>query len=264
MQRFIGIDFSGGVNAGRKIWIASGRVENKVLLIETCLRGEALPDSSRERAACLAALRIFIRSVGEALVGLDFPLSLPADLMCDQTWLQFIRSFSDRYATPQAFRQACRRIAHGSELKRRTDIAAKTPFSPYNLRVYRQTYFGLRDVIVPLVRERAVCVRPMQSGRLGVPSLIEICPASTLKRMKWYRPYKGRASARRAARLMILQSLQREGVQLTSRLKPTVLADPEGDALDSILATWAAYRARSQLDRIPHDPLYQREGYVFV
>ena len=264
MQRFIGIDFSGGVIAGRKIWIASGRAEHDTFLIETCTRGEALPDSSRERAVCLAALRTFIRSSGEALIGLDFPLGLPADLMNGQTWLEFIRSFPECYPTPQHFRKACLQAAHGRELKRCTDIEMKTPFSPYNLRLYRQTYYGLRDVIAPLVYERSVRVRPMQSNRSGVPNLIEICPASTLKQMAWYRPYKGRAIERRAARSMILRSLQRAGVQLAGQLKPIVLADPEGDALDSILAAWAAYRSRSQLDHVPRFPLYPREGYVFV
>src|SRR5512141_2705512 len=101
MQRIIGIDFSGGANAGRKIWIASGRVDNGVLLVEHCLRGEALPGSSRRRAECLAALRAHIRSTGEALIGLDFPLGLPRVLMNGQTWLQFIRGFADRFTTPQ-------------------------------------------------------------------------------------------------------------------------------------------------------------------
>ncbi len=264
MQRIIGIDFSGGVNAGRKIWIASGRVETDGLLIENCARGEALPDSNRRRAECLAALRAFIRSAGEALIGLDFPLSLPRQLMNGQSWLQFIHAFAGRFAAPQHFRQACLRAAHGRELKRRTDIEAKTPFSPYNLRLYRQTYYGLRDVIAPLVRERAVRVLPMQSRQAGPPSLIEICPASTLKQLNWYHPYKGRSSPHRAARVAIVRSLQCEGVQLAGRLKPIVLADPEGDALDSIIAAWAAYRSLSQLDRVPRDPLYHREGYVFV
>ncbi len=261
---FIGIDFSGGVNAGRKIWIARGRAENDVLLIETCLQGEALPDSSRDRAGCLTALRAFMRSTGEGLIGLDFPLSLPCELLQGQTWLQFIRSFTERFATPQQFRQACWRAARGRELKRRTDVEARTPFSPYNLRLYRQTYYGLRDVIVPLVCERAVRVLPMQSRRAGLPSLIEICPASTLKRLSWYHPYKGRSSQHRAARLAIWQSLQGQGVQLTDQLQPIVLADTEGDALDSILAAWAAYRARTQIDRGRFEPPYRREGYVFV
>jgi hypothetical protein len=229
MQHIIGIDFSGGVSAGRKIWIARGRVENNVLVIETCVRGEALPGSGRERTACLAALRAFLQSTGDAIIGVDFPLGLPRELMRGQTWLQFLHAFAGRFATPQHFRQACWRAARGRELKRRTDIEAKTPFSPYNLRLYRQTYFGLRDVIAPLVQERSVRVLPMQTSR------------ST-----------------------ILRSLQREGVQLAGWLEPIVLADPEGDALDSIVAAWAAYRALPQLDRMPRALLYRQEGCVFI
>jgi hypothetical protein len=82
--------------------------------------------------------------------------------------------------------------------------------------------------------------------------------------MDEYHPYKGRSISQRTARLMILRSLQRAGVQLAGQLKPIVLADPEGDALDSILAAWAAYRALPYLDRRPRDPLYLREGCVFV
>jgi Protein of unknown function (DUF429) len=264
MRRFIGIDFSGGVNAGQKIWIASGRIKHDALLIDTCIRGEALPDSSRERTMCLAALCGYIRSTGDAFIGLDFPLGLPRELMKDQTWLQVLHSFADRFATPQHFRQACLRATQGRELKRRTDVEAKTPFSPYNLRLYRQTYFGLRDVIAPLVCERSVRVLPMQRRRAGLPRLIEICPASTLKQLNRYRPYKGRSIQHRAARLTILRTLQRESVELAGRLKPIVLADPEGDALDSVIGAWAVYRLRSQLDRVPRDPLYKREGYVFV
>ena len=264
MQRFIGIDFSGGVNAARKIWIAVGRVENDALLIDTCLRGEALPGSGRERTECLGRFARLSDRPASALIGVDFPLGLPRALLGGQTWPQFIRSFSERYTTPQQFRQACLDAAHGRELKRRTDVEAKTPFSPYNLRLYRQTYYGLRDVIVPLVIERSVRVLPMQSRQASLPSLIEICPASTLRWKNWYRPYKGRSVEQRAARVMLLRSLQRASVQLAGQLKPIVLADPEGDALDSLLAAWAAYRSQTQIDRRPSHLLYKREGYVFV
>ena len=264
MPSIFGIDFSGSVNAGQKIWIASGRVEDDRLVIEKCIRGEALPGSSRVRAACLAALREFICSAGDSLIGLDFPLSVPGELLAGQTWLQFIRTFEMRFATPQQFRQDCFNRSPGRELKRRTDRETRTPFSPYNLRLYRQTFYGLHDVIAPLVRQRAVRVLPMQVRHPGLPGLIEICPASTLKRIMLYHPYKGRSSERRAERLTIIRALRRAGVQLAGQLKLIVLADPEGDALDSVLAAWAAFRAWPQIDRQPFDHLYRREGYVFV
>ena len=129
-MRIFGIDFSGGMNAGRKIWIAVARVEGQTLLIEDCFRGEALPDSGRDRTRCLVALRTFIRSAGEALIGLDFPFSLPRELIHEKRWNSFIRSFPDRFATPQQFRQSCLTAAHGREMKRLTDIETRTPFSP--------------------------------------------------------------------------------------------------------------------------------------
>jgi hypothetical protein len=266
MQRIIGVDFSGGAQAGRKIWIAAGRVEDNRLLIDECVRGVALPDSSRDRAQCLAALRAFIRSAGDALIGFDFPLSLPRQLIAEKQWTPFIRSFPARYGTPQDFRRACFTAAHDRELKRVTDVETKTPFSPYNLRLHRQTYFGLRDVISPLVRDRSVCVLPLQPARSDVPRLIEICPASTLKRMELYFPYKGKAIEQREARALIWRSLQREGLNLAGRLKPIVLADPEGDALDSIIAAWATYQVRTAIARgfDRAKPEYRIEGYVYA
>jgi hypothetical protein len=266
MQRIIGVDFSGGAQAGQKIWLAVGRVEDDRLFIDECVRGAALPDSSRDRSRCLAALRAFIRSAGDALIGLDFPLSLPHELIAEKRWEQFIRSFPTRYAVPQDFRRACFTAAHERELKRVTDIEARTPFSPYNLRLYRQTYYGLRDVISPLVHDRSVCVLPLQSVRSGVPHLIEICPASTLKSMNLYRPYKGKSIEQRETRALIWRSLQHEGLKLASRLKPIVLADPEGDALDSIIAAWATYQARTMIDRgiDRARPEYRMEGYVYA
>lgn len=266
MQRIIGVDFSGGTQAGQKIWLAVGRVEDDRLLIDECVRGAALPGSSRDRTRCLAALRAFIRSAGNALIGLDFPFGLPCELIAEKQWTAFIRSFPARYTTPQDFRQACFLAAHARELKRVTDVETKTPFSPYNLRLYRQTYYGLRDVIGPLVRERSVCVLPLQPPRSGVPHLIEICPASTLKRMKRYLPYKGKSAEQGEARALIWRSLQREGLGLAGRLKPIVLADPEGDALDSVIATWAAYQAQKAIEQGSDrtKPVYRIEGYVYA
>jgi hypothetical protein len=81
-----------------------------------------------------------------------------------------IRGFAERFATPHFDRRlrALRR-----ELKRRTDIETATPFSPYNLRLYR-THYGLRDVIALLVRSDLVRVYDEAADR--VPRLIETAP----------------------------------------------------------------------------------------
>jgi len=135
--RVYGVDFSGAVDAGRRIWIASGVIEKRALRIEECRRGEALPGSGRAREQCLAALREFIRSRRGCAFGLDFPFGLPRALVKEASWEEFVRAFPDRYSTPEEFRDVCQRASCGVELRRATDRESRTPFSPYNLRVYR-------------------------------------------------------------------------------------------------------------------------------
>ena len=265
--RIFGVDFSGAVDAGRKIWIAAGRLADERLVIEDCYCGAALPHSTPDRARCLAALQAFIASTEHAVFGLDFPLSLPRTLMAEPTWEQFIRSFPGRYGTPQQFRQKCRQAAQGRELKRVTDVETRTPFSPYNLRLYRQTYYGLRDVVNPLVQSGSVCVLPLQRPRARLPWLIEICPASTLKQMNLYVAYKGRSAEHRAARSRLLRAIEKSGsLSMPPPIRSRVIDDPEGDALDSVIGAWATHRAWEETDRLldRSQAIYTIEGRVFV
>jgi hypothetical protein len=266
-RSLFGVDFSGATDAGRKIWIAAGRVDGHTLRIDTCRCGETLPGSSRERAHALGALRTLVGEVGPSIFGLDFPLSLPEPLLQSQSWARFVCAFARRYPSPQAFRGACLAAASGKELKRVTDRESKTPFSPYNLRLYRQTYYGLRDLIEPLVRARLASVLPMQRPQPDRPWLIEICPASTLKQLYLYTPYKGRQPQHQAARASIVRAIRQIGpVRLSRPVASSVVADPEGDALDSVIAALAVYRVwRDQvLSTASFRRVYRREGYVFV
>jgi hypothetical protein len=267
VRRIYGVDFSGAVDAGRKIWITSGIVRASRLIVEDCFQGAALPGATKDRTRCLAALRAFIGDAGPSIFGLDFPLGLPRELLGRDSWAAFIREFPHRFEAPQFFRQWCLAAAGGRELKRRTDREARTPFSPYNLRLYRQTYFGLRELISPLVRRRKVCVRPMQTARLGLPWLIEICPASTLKQRQLYVPYKGKSIGHRAARSSILRSISRaESIELAAPIRSRLLDDPEGDALDSFIAAAAVFGALESPQRLNglFDQIDALEGRVFV
>lgn len=78
-------------------------------------------------------------------------------------WEDFVRSFAERCSDPQHFKEACRAADGGRELKRVTDKESHTPFSPYNLWLYRQTYFGIRDLLRPLVHDGLVSVLRMQN-----------------------------------------------------------------------------------------------------
>ena len=144
-----GVDFSGAKDAGKKIWIARGIIQEDVLLITECSKAEDKLGSGRGRDQSLKALREFISKQKDSIFGLDFPFGIPKSLVKEESWEKFVSSFEDIYTTPEEFRRLCKSLFEGKELKRFTDIEAKTPFSPYNLRLYRQTYFGIRDVLGP-------------------------------------------------------------------------------------------------------------------
>jgi hypothetical protein len=110
-----------------------------------------------------------------------------------------VTSFSERYPDAEAFRAICREQAGDRELKRVTDVETRTPFCVYNLRLYRQTFYGIRDVLGPLMRTGSVSVLPMQPADPQKSWVVEICPASTLKSKGLYVPYKGNLARPSAA-----------------------------------------------------------------
>lgn len=265
--RVYGIDFSGAAQAGEKIWIAEGVIEGMTLRIEACYRGADLPGSGPGRERCLPALRDFIGDGEAGVFGLDFPFGLPRALVKENTWEDFVLSFPDHYCDPEAFRDACRTAAGGSEWKRITDQESRAPFSPYNIRLYRQTYFGVQSVLAPLVREGAACVLPMQAALPGRPWLMEICPASTLKREHLYMPYKGKSREYYQARARILKAIEETTLlSAPAPLQSTILDDPGGDALDSVVAAFAVFRTLCHPDGfgVGSNDAYALEGYVYV
>jgi hypothetical protein len=266
-RRIYGVDFSGAAKAGNKIWITSGVIEGKALRVEACHRATDLPGSSQDRDRCLAALRDFIRQGEASVFGLDFPFGLPRALIQEDCWEDFIFSFSNRYPDPETFRDVCRAAAHNSELKRVTDRESHTPFSSYNIRLYRQIYFGIRDVLGPLVQNQGACVLPMQPALPGRPWVMEICPASTLKRENLYWPYKGKSREHYAVRARILEEIERRVLlSLPAPLRKMILDDPGGDALDSVVAAFAVLRALRDPGglAVGSNEAYALEGYVYV
>lgn len=265
-HRVLGIDFSGAVDAGRKIWLTEGTIDGDCLRVQACRRAETLPGSARARDGCLAALRCFLGGQRGAVAGLDFPFSLPAALAAGQRWDDFVRSFAGRYATPELFRRACYAAAKGAELRRATDRIARTPFGPYNLRIYRQTFYGIRDLLAPLVAGDAVSVLPMQPRVEDRTVLLEICPASTLKRLGLYRPYKGRGEAPRSAREALLEALGRlvPFVFVGTGVPEMLVDDREGDALDSFIAALTVFRVLRAPCGLRADWEDASEGHVYV
>lgn len=236
--RVHGIDWSGARDAGRRIWIATADLGGGGARLTGLQRAEDLPAAGRSRDRCLPALRQWLCAQGTCVVGLDFPFGLPLPLVQERDWVTFLRRFAERFPDPDALRRWCLERAGGRELKRLTDVETRTPFCPYNLRMYRQTYWGIAHILEPLVTAGVAVALPMQAPRPGVPWLLETCPASVLKRSGLYRPYKGGSDDHRTQRHRILDTLISRGrLVLAARgVRQRVLKDAGGDALDAVIA----------------------------
>jgi hypothetical protein len=261
-----GIDFSGAQDAGKKIWIACGSILDDVILISECFPAKDLPGSGLQRDQAISALRAFIRKNRDRVFGLDFPFGIPHALILEENWEEWLAAFPERYISPEGFERQCRLASNGKELKRATDVETKTPFSPYNLRLYRQTYFGVRDVLGALVREKAVCVLPLQKPQDEKPWAIEICPAATLKIKNLSFPYKGRGKDRMASREKILTSMEKTSVLKVRKpsVRKRIIEDQGGDALDSVIAVYATFKALNHGLTPETLAPYDIEGRVYV
>lgn len=265
--RVIGIDFSGARNAGNFIWIAESEIRNRQLNITKCFPAAELPGAGVARDNCLAALVAYIAAQRNVVIGCDFPFSLPAQMVAAADWQGFATDFAERYGSAELFMADCRRRANGRELKRACDRAAKVPFSSYNVRIYRQTFHGIRDFLAPLVRDHRARVIPMQSLSARHPALVETCPASTLKSVRLYLSYKGRGPDPRRARRAIVKGLMARGIlpPLPPEVERIAIENKGGDALDSIIAACATARClmSGQFAAGRIDPVERLEGRVY-
>lgn len=263
----IGIDFSGAKDAGRKIWLSIGSVVDRQFQLERVFRITDLTGGVDDRASAHTALRGLIAGSRDAIVGCDFPFSLPADLVEARTWRLFALEFGLRYPDAETFRDLCRTALGGRDVRRVTEAVTRTPFSSYNLRIYRQTYYGLRDVLAPLVAEDRAVVVPMMLPIPGKAIVLEACPASALKRLGLNMSYKGRGSSHRRAREVLLDALLARGdlAVSDSLLRETMVRDNDGDALDSFIAAAITHWAALQADNlVTDDPLTRIEGRVYM
>lgn len=260
-----GVDFSGAADAGKHIWIAECVLDSAQLCVMHCAPAEALPKSGRTREVALAALSRLIAASKNAVFGLDFPFSLPDAQMNAPSWLDFARLFGTRYPTAEDFYR--RHGGKGNEQRRRiTDERARPPFASANLRMYRQTYYGIGDLLAPLALTGQACVLPMMKAEAGKPWLIETCPAVILRELKLrLTNYKQQSDAGQERRSLILQGLEQVGVRFAEdSLKVRMITDSRGDALDSVIAALGAARAlQSGTLAQADDPILRREGWIY-
>lgn len=265
--RVHGIDFSGAKRAGEKVWVASGEYD-ETLTIEQVRRATALFGSA-DRGTVLAGLREWILEQ-EGAVGLDCSFGLPRQVHPYGSWRAFCERFPGAFDSPEELQGTCaertKAITGGERtyLKRATDERTNAR-SPYHWLVGSQTYYGIGELVAPLV-ERGVAVEPMAPVPDADVRLLEIYPAATLRALGLPdTKYKGGHDGEHERRETILAGLREWGVILPEGIEGTLLHDFEGDALDSVVAAVAVARAAEHgfavREKSAYDPV---EGYIYA
>lgn len=226
-----GVDFSGATSGGSGIRIATRREGDAVLEIRRVDRPEL-------RSEILAGL------AGEAgerhLWLIDAPFGLPlatldacgvhADWRSSLEWMA-------TFASPRDWRRAVRKM-NRKEPKRWTDRASRTPLASMNLRVFKQTWTVMVEVLAPVLAA-GVRIAPMAGPRDSRVIVGEGCPASILKRGgDSARGYKGTSDANRVRRTEILERAVADwGLRIHDAVPSRCVSDTGGDDLDAVLLT---------------------------
>lgn len=270
--RVYGVDFSGSTDAGENIWITRADVEDEgAMAVTECQPASDWFDVSPDRDDVLPKVTRFLADrSADTVVGLDFPFGLPQQLVTVEQWPRFLARFPNWFRSPEDLRERCQMHAELVDVER-TMILRETDrplgaLSPYDLRLQNQTFFGIRDVLRPLVTTGAVTVQPMQDPSPDAPSLVEVYPAGTLDELQLHRTkYKGAGDDARDRRRENVAGVVDQGITVPEELCERVLDDSDGDSLDSLLAAFAAFR--NSVDGGPAtDRIAEREveGHIYV
>ncbi len=290
-RRVFGVDFSAARDAGRHIWICRAHPGSNGVRVESIDPLSELPGGAVDRETALPALVQKVTESPRSAWGFDFSFGLPREIL--RALAPGVLRYSDQLAVVAGFGQAdalraqCIGVSPDAELRRRTDDEASTPFSPYNLRIYKQTFHGLTEVVRPLRSRPEVAVLPFDalpqagaetgerlpfnraaSGTVPHIYLLEVCPASVLAKLDYpTRGYKGGGEPATEARQGILRRLIDDSqLRPMSRAQRNRIIDEEdGDALDAVLAAVGAWHGTRDYDHaaLRSDPMYSLEGFVY-
>jgi len=245
-----GIDFSGSKSPGQKIWVTearrTGSPDDHLHVEDISAAAELF--SGTHRREILPELRSLIRQSDAAVVGLDFPFGLSQSSVSTEDWTVFLEEFATTFNGNDIDSYPGDYNTDG-ESRRETDFrfGGQSPISP---QVRYQVFYGLRDILHPLVSDDTVRVLPMQSRDPTKPSVLEVYPAATFGAERLYRiGYKQDSEESQKRRRVNAEGLQsNEDLSVADKLvEKAVKSD---DALDSLCAAFAVSRAiREGLER---------------
>lgn len=277
--RIYGVDFSAASRAaGENTWVTSAKVTDDGIRVTECAPAVDTFGCAPDRASAVEALQEFIAGLdGETAVGLDFPFGLPRFLVESvgaSTWREFLDWFPGDLGTPDEFSEwgAARTRAHTDSERTyalRTTDESRGAKSPYGFITKYPTYYGLRDVLSPLVREGSIVVPPVDDpiGRKDRPIVLETYPAAILEQRAVYREsYKKATPEARSRRAVNCDALLTDtNARLEDGLRGRIVNDAGGDGLDSLAATVAAYINSRTVEALQgDDPDHRLEARIYV
>ena len=262
--RIYGIDWSGGVSAGDKIWIATlDPTSRTVLDVTRPWQGLGPKEAAREVAN-------WINCLEEGWVGIDAPFGLAKqdrDALIGVVEAEprlWSRRFVKRYVDAKAFLAALAERQLIGRHRRLTDNETRSPFAPTLKQMAYQTHTASR--LLCHVDERRVRILPWDRDSVADVTLIETCPAVLLKALglsnQGYKLKPGSAAQRR---LLLAEVRRRLDWKVDDRIARLVEEDKEGDVLDAILCAMATARvaATDDEDR-PGVAMALEEGWIYV
>ncbi len=258
--RAVGLDWSGSKEAGKKIWQAHLDVDasSRIVLKRLDRPFLANPEPSKVRAGFAR----WFAGLNAQVVGMDFCFGLEkshARLICAAASVQPATTLEPvqlgslivrLYPSAEDLRTAC-----GPERKRKTDVAAGSPFAPTNLRMFRQTWLGLSC----LATLSNASIAPWASA--GDTVIVEVLPALVARSLGSDGGYKGRSTEARNGRQVLTTTIERL-VSLAPPDRQTLVDDVEGDAIDAVLAGLAALRAHREGFAPPPSAVLD-EGWIY-
>ena len=264
-QRFVGIDFSGAKDAGKHIWITQGKESAGTLQVSSCEQAMSILSGGNDRDMVFKELVRWIDSLQNATIGIDFPFSVPKmvveGVIMENTWMDFIHSPKWSNLSPKIFRDQSTNLC-GNKL-RDTD-AMHGADCPYSIRTYKQTFYGISKILRPLI-QNDVSIAPFFDGNRDV-TILETYPAATLAKedMLFAIRYKYQQSTRSRRQHNVNELASLSELDLSGIDTRKVVDNTAGDALDSIVAALATFRASnnsSPFTVTPHNPV---EGHIFT
>lgn len=276
-----GVDFSAAADdAGTLTWVAHCEPTGDGLAVEElATASEWLGCDATDRETVLPELAASFAGLDDsAVVGLDFPFSLPGWVFPDgSAWADFVEGTPERWGVldgvddPESLFHEAREAAEtdGKPNHRSTDCRHGGQ-SPTGWRIKTQTYYGISCLLAELAADPHVRVLPMLT-RDGAPvTVLETYPAAVFEALDGAHRtgYKGSSRCDVDRRLDNLDALRDAGLDVSSDRDGGAshedCAVATDDALDALAAAYAAAATHDDALRDAEAGRGRREGRIYA